>query len=124
MIHVAELDAVALVLRISELRDTGRNLGATLAADGHRGVEIAPVALRNSEPDLGVPRRSFPVPQADRTPFALVRGQQFGATDTAKHRRQLPSEVHSVADPGVHAITTGRDILVDGVASEKYPPPP
>src|ERR1700680_3523675 len=62
MIDVAELDAVALVLRISEFRDTGRNLGATLSADGHLGVEIAPVALRNSEPDLGVPRRSFPVP--------------------------------------------------------------
>src|ERR1700730_1934031 len=52
MIHVAELDAVALVLRISELRDSGRNLGATLAAYG--GVEIVPVALRNLEPDLGV----------------------------------------------------------------------
>src|SRR5215472_2171592 len=42
-------------------------------------------------------------------------------TETTQHSGELPTEVASIANPGIHAVAAGRDVLVRRIPSQKHP---
>src|SRR5579859_8285219 len=70
---------------------------------------------------LAMTGRSRPVTKADRTSLGIIRRHQAWTSEAMQDCGELPAEVASIADAGVHAITAGWNVLMSSVACQQDP---
>src|SRR5512139_1618547 len=61
------------------------------------------------------------VPHADLSPLGVIRRQQPRTSKAMQYGGKLPAKITGIANTGIHAIAAVWDVLVRGVAGEKYP---
>src|SRR5262245_22440512 len=59
---------------------------------------------------------------SDSPPLGIVAGEEGITTPSFDHRGQLPTEIHRIGDPGIHAERTGWGELMYHVAEEMNRP--
>src|SRR6185437_15877429 len=59
------------------------------------------------------------IAEPDRPPLALIAGEQLRPAPAFQHRLDLPGEIDSVADAGIHPEAAGRHEEMAGVAGEE-----
>ena len=110
------------VVAIAELQAPAFVFGVAKGCDGTaKGVGIGDglIELGDLEPHAGVALRAQPVAQADRPALALVGLEQAFRRPALERGRELPAEIDGIADAGVHAVATGRDVLVRRIARQE-----
>src|SRR5262245_43602235 len=71
---------------------------------------------------LEVAGRRTDVSFSDRPPLGIVAGEEAITTPSFDHRSELPTEVHCIGDPGIHAEGTRRGELMYRVTEEMNRP--
>src|SRR5262249_26554080 len=120
-IGVTELDAETLGLGGAERGDAPHGLEPCDIALRRGCRQIATIQRRNFGAHLAVAFRGFAVAPADWSALCVVRSEQAWSTETTQHSGELPTEVASIANPGIHAVAPGRDVLVRRIPSQKHP---
>src|SRR5258706_278113 len=117
-IAVAEFDTEGLVLEIAQLLNQVPQGGACGRALSGVCMNGRGVGLGNLEPDTHVLFRRIAVGQCHRSSLGLDGREKLRAAPALQDGGKLPSDVHGVANPSVHAITARRDELVAGISVE------
>src|SRR4029453_7473819 len=120
-IGVTELDAETLVLGVADRGDAPPGLDPCGIALRPECRQIATVESGNFGAHLAVALRGFAVAPANWSALRIIRGEQARSAETSQHSSELPTEVASVANPSVHAVTPGRDVLVRRIPNQKHP---
>src|SRR5262245_36907968 len=71
---------------------------------------------------LEVAGRRTDVSLSDRPPLGIVAGEEAITTPSFDHRGQLPTEIHCIGDPRVHAERARRGQLMHRVSEEMNRP--
>src|SRR3984893_14178474 len=124
LVGVTELDAKALVLGVADRSDTPPCLEPCGIALWPGRPQIGEVDGGNLGAHLAVTLGGFAVAPADRSALCVVRGQQTRSPEAVQHGGELPAEVASIANAGIHAVAAGREVLVCGIAGQEHPSRP
>src|SRR5579863_694116 len=82
-------------------------------------LDIGAIRRAPFHPSVGAAARSLDVDGADLTALRLIGLQQTRTAPSAQGRGELPGNVDGVADPGIHAKSTGRDDEMRRVAGDE-----
>src|SRR5580692_12081990 len=119
-VAITKLDPPTLVFIVPDLPDFIPGPSTTRLTlrplSKNRGV----VKLADLDANQIVTTRRVAISKANRAPLDLVGRDQFWPAKSLHQRGELPAEVAGVANPCVHAVSAGRDVLVRGIAGEKH----
>jgi hypothetical protein len=113
------LDPEAFVLRIAKLGDLCADLSPAHGIFAIVAFHQDSIGFSNLQSHLHVAARCVAISCCHGAPLDFIRSEQARPAETLERRRQFPTEVDGIADPGIHPVAPRRDELVRGVACEK-----
>src|SRR5262245_11480700 len=119
LVGIAELNTPALVLGIAERGDAAAGLCVQARIARTRLPEYLAINLCYGHSHLRVSARCLAVPQPNRAAFGVIRGKQRGTTKTVYARGEFPAKIYRIGYTRVHAVPTGRYVLMRGISCQE-----